>query len=173
MSEIKSLPSARDRRSPAKHWLLLAMRMILGGVFAFSAISKFAAPNALADALVGFEMVPASLALEAAVVLIWHELICGTFMLLGLWTRATTIVLSGMLIVFEIGLASVMIRGLEVNCGCFGQFSETQVGWTTVIRNLVLLGFCLSLLYFGSWKYSLDLVVKVRRRVKKGLPGWR
>ncbi len=173
MTEAESPSGGSERRRPLKHWILLLMRMILGGVFAFSAISKFAAPNALADALIGFQMIPESIALEAAVILIWHELICGIFMLLGLWTRATTIVLSVMLTIFEIGLASVMIRGIEVHCGCFGQFTETQVGWTTVTRNIVLLGFCLSLLYFGSWKYSLDLVVKVRGRVKKGFPGWR
>ena len=131
------------------------------------------APQALADAIVGFDIIPESIALEAAIMLIWLELICGTFMLLGLWARATVIVITGMLTLFEIGLISVVVRGIEVNCGCFGQFSEMQVGWNTIIRNLVQLVFCALLLYYGSWKYSLDLVVKVRRRVKRGLPGWR
>lgn len=168
-----TVPKGRELRRPMRHWLLLLMRMILGGIFAFSASSKFLAPQALADAIVGFEMIPESWALEAAIVLIWHELICGTFMLLGLWTRATAIIISGMLAAFQVGLISVMVRGIEVSCGCFGQFSEMQVGWHTVTRNFILLVFCLMLLYFGSWKYSLDLVVKVRRRIKKGLPGWR
>lgn len=149
------------------------MRMSLGGIFAFSAFTKFAAPQALADAITGFKIIPESIALEVAVILIWHELVCGTFMFLGLWTRATTIVLSVLLILFEAGIASVIVRDMELYCGCFGQFSEMQIGWDTLARNLILLVFCLSLLYFGSWKYSLDLVVKVRRRTKQGLPGWR
>ena len=163
----------KNRRRPHTHWVLFFMRMVLGCVFSFSAWSKIMAPQALADAIVGFDIIPESIALEAAIMLIWLELICGTFMLLGLWARATVIVITGMLTLFEIGLISVVVRGIEVNCGCFGQFSEMQVGWNTIIRNLVQLVFCALLLYYGSWKYSLDLVVKVRRRVKRGLPGWR
>ncbi len=131
------------------------------------------APQALADAIVGFEIIPESIALEAAIMLIWLELFCGIFMILGLWARATVIVITGMLTLFQIGLISVVIRGIEVNCGCFGQFSEMTIGWGTIIRNMVQILFCASLLYYGSWKYSLDLVVKIRRRVKQGLPGWR
>lgn len=165
--------SEKNRRRPLVHWALFSMRMILGGVFSFSAWSKIMAPQALADAIVGFEIIPESIALEAAIMLIWLELICGIFMILGLWARATVIVITGMLTLFEIGLISVVVRGIEVNCGCFGQFSEMAVGWDTIIRNMVQLVFCASLLYYGSWKYSLDLILKVRRRIKKGLPGWR
>jgi uncharacterized membrane protein YphA (DoxX/SURF4 family) len=162
-----------ERRRPWRHWMLFSMRLVLGGIFSFSAWSKIMAPQALADAIVGFDIIPESIALEAAIMLIWLELICGTFMLLGLWARATVIVITGMLTLFEIGLVSVVVRGIEVNCGCFGQFSEMQVGWNTIIRNMVQLVFCALLLYYGSWKYSLDLVVKVRRRIKQGSPGWR
>jgi len=149
------------------------MRMTLGAVFSFSAWTKIMAPQALADAIVGFDIIPESIALKMAIMLIWLELICGTFMLFGLWARATVIVITGMLTLFQVGLISVVVRGIEVSCGCFGQFSEMQVGWGTIIRNFVQLVFCALLLYYGSWKYSLDLVVKVRRRVKQALPGWR
>ena len=120
---------AAERRRPTRHWILFFMRLVLGGIFTFSAWSKIMAPQALADAIVGFDIIPESIALEAAIMLIWLELICGIFMLLGLWARATVIVITGMLTLFEIGLISVVVRGIEVNCGCFGQFSEMQVGW--------------------------------------------
>ncbi len=165
--------AGRDRRRPLTHWILFLMRLTLGAVFSFSAWNKIMAPQALADAIVGFEIIPESIALEAAIMLIWLELICGTFMILGLWARATVIVITGMLTLFEVGLITVVARGIEVNCGCFGQFSEMQVGWSTIIRNMVQLGFCALLLYYGSWKYSLDLVIKIRRRIKVDLPGWR
>ncbi len=162
-----------EKRSPLKHWILFFMRMVIGGVFSSSALTKIMAPQALADAITGFEIIPESIALEAAIMLIWLELICGTFLLFGLWARASVIVITGMLTLFEIGLISVVIRGIEVNCGCFGQFSEMQVGWAAIIRNMVQIIFCAFLLYYGSWKYSLDLVGKVKRRKRKNLPGWR
>ena len=165
--------SGRDRRRPLKHWVLFLMRLVLGAIFSFSAWSKIMAPQALADAIVGFEIIPEGIALEAAMMLIWLELICGTFMILGLWARATVIVITVMLTLFEVGLISVVVRGIDVDCGCFGQFSEMRVGWSTIFRNLIQLLFCALLLYYGSWKFSLDLVVKVKRRVKQDLPGWR
>ena len=174
MDSLLTADSAHpNQRHPLRHWLLLVMRLALGGTFALAAWFKFPAPQALADAIVGFELIHESMALEAAIILIWLEIICGTCMILGLWTRATAIVISGMLIVFQVGLISVVERGIEVNCGCFGQINEMQVGWMTVARNAVLLLICLFLFIVGSWKYSLDLVIKVRRRVKQGLPGWR
>lgn len=162
-----------DMRRPVRHWGLFIMRMILGAVFSFSAWSKIMAPQVLADAIVGFELVPESIALEAAIMLIWLELICGAFMILGLWARATVIVITAMLAIFQAGLVSVILRGIEIDCGCFGQFSEIHVGWSTVLRNTALLLFSATLLYFGAWKFSLDLVLKVRRRTKRNLPGWR
>ncbi len=163
----------KNKRQPLKHWVLFLMRMLLGAVFSYSAWCKILAPQALSDAIVGFEIIPESIALEAAIMLIWLELFCGIFMFLGLWARATVIVITCILTLFEIGLIHVVISGIEVSCGCFGQFSETPVGWSTIVRNMIQILFCALLLYHGSWKYSLDLVVKVRRRVKQNLPGWR
>ena len=162
-----------DRRRPLTHWVLFFMRMALGCVFSYSAWSKITAPQALADAIVGFEIIPNGIALEAAIMLIWLELICGIFMFLGLWARATVILITSMLILFEVGLISVVIRGIEVYCGCFGQFSVTKVGWGVIIRNMIQIVFCALLLYYGSYKYSIDLIIKVRRRIKNNLPGWR
>ena len=58
--------SGKDLRRPARHWLLLVFRMVLGGLFVVSASMKIMAPRALADAISGFQMVPESIALEAA-----------------------------------------------------------------------------------------------------------
>lgn len=165
--------TGRERRNPKKHWMLFFMRIVLGGLFAFAASTKILAPAALADAIGKFEMVPDAVLMEAAVILIWFEMICGVFMLLGLWTRAATIVICGMLAVFLAGMIAAVVRGLDISCGCFGSFFETDVGWKSILRTIVLLSFSLLLLYYGSWKYSLDLVVKVNRRIKAGLPGWR
>lgn len=161
------------KRHPARHLVLFFMRVILGGLFAFAAWGKIFSPFAFRDAIAAFEILPANWCLTAAVILIWHELVCGTFMLLGLWTRAATILMSGMLLTFLFGVTSAVIRGIEISCGCFGSFAETDVGWSALLRISVLLLFSLLLLYFGSWKWSLDLVIKVNRRIKAGLPGWR
>lgn len=163
----------RNQRRPLRHWLLFFLRILLGGVFAFSAWSKLLAPHAFADAIGAFQILPEHLWMIVAVILIWHELICGTFMLLGLWTRATAIVMCVLLGTFLLAVVSAMTKGLEIACGCFGSFSETDLGWPALLRILALLIFSGLLLYFGSWKYSLDLVVKVNQRIRAGLPGWR
>ena len=81
------------------------MRIALGGTFISAAWGKMIDPLNFYLAIVAFDMIPQNTVGVAAMALIWHELICATFMLLGLWTRAATILISGMLGVFLVGFA--------------------------------------------------------------------
>ena len=174
MSETEiPAPSWKKKRHPVRHWILFLMRVVLGGAFVFAAWNKMFAPFNFYMAILKFQMLPVSWVWFAAIALIWSEMICGTFMLLGLWTRAATTLMSGMLAIFLVGIVSAVVRGLDITCGCFGVHSDAAVGWTTILRILLLLVSALLLLYYGSWRWSLDLVIKVHRRVKAGLPGWR
>jgi peroxiredoxin len=51
------------------------------------------------------------------------------------WGAFGALVLLGL---FVAGIASVMIRGREAECHCFGQLHSSRVGWGTLSRNLAL-----------------------------------
>ena len=48
------------------------------------------------------------------------EIVIGSLLILGLFTRAMGIVSGLFFLAFIIGISSAWARGLEINCGCFG-----------------------------------------------------
>jgi peroxiredoxin len=99
----------------AKLWDLAGSRTAMSN---FGLPKWLAAPLGLALPLV--EIVVA-IALIPAASAHWGAL--GALALLGL---------------FVAGIASVMVRGREAECHCFGQLHSSRVGWSTLGRNLVL-----------------------------------
>lgn len=141
-------------RSPALH---LALRLLLGGYFAYASLDKIANPAAFARIVYQWQVagpVPSNL---VAVTLPWVELMAGGLLIAGVWKRASALVVALMLVVFLGAAASVLARGIDVeNCGCVsvaraGPPSDWPpawtkgVGWFLVSRNLVFLGAALAL----------------------------
>ena len=48
------------------------------------------------------------------------EILLGALLLLGLFTRVMALVSVLFFVAFIIGISSAWARGLEINCGCFG-----------------------------------------------------
>lgn len=144
-------------RSPALH---LALRLLLGGYFAYASLDKIANPAAFARIVYQWQVagpVPSNL---VAVTLPWVELMAGGLLVAGVWKRASALVVALMLVVFLGAAASVLARGIDVeNCGCTSLAKvETAapswppawtrgVGWFLMTRNTVLLGAALVLTF--------------------------
>jgi hypothetical protein len=62
----------------------------------------------------------------------------------AIWQRAAALALGGMLAVFTVATLTVLARGVNIECGCFGTGSG-PVGWSTVLRDLAMLGAALML----------------------------
>lgn len=121
-------------------WLSLAARICLGGVFIFASIDKIRYPEPFAQNIDAYEMLPTALINIAAIWLPWLELCCGSLLILGIWVRANAALLGVLLFVFIVALISVIIRGLDISCGCFeAGDSEAMVGWNRVIEDIGLL----------------------------------
>ena len=77
-------------------------------------------------------------------------------MLLGVWSRQSGAVVAGMLLVFTLALGSVLVRGLPVECGCFGGlFGEMKVTWANIARNLVLAACAVAVAIAGGGALAL------------------
>ena len=77
-------------------------QFILGGTFVFASLSKISDPHVFADAIIGYDLIPSSLAYPMAVVLPFLELFIGILIIMDIWTRQCTVVLSALLIIFII-----------------------------------------------------------------------
>src|SRR4030042_7190890 len=75
-------------------WLLLLLRVIVGGVFIWAGALKIVDPLDFAQSIKNYQVVPHSLAFLAAVVLPWVEVLSGAFLIIGLYRRSSALIIS-------------------------------------------------------------------------------
>jgi len=136
---------------------LLACRAAAGGALAVAAVLKIqGGAKVFALSIDSFELVPQALLLPLAYYTPWLELIGGLALVLGLWTRQAAMIVVGIYCVFTIALASVLLRGMDVDCGCFGDiFGDSSVSLLTIGRNLLLLLLSVVPLVFGGGMFAM------------------
>lgn len=140
----------------------LIARLVLGGVFLVAAIDKIAVPDAFAKSINNYHIVPTNLVNFSALLLPWLELLCSIFLIVGVRVKAAASLTSGMLVVFIVAIISAMIRGLDINCGCFSQagVAPTKVGWGKVFEDIGLLVAGIIILFSNGNKFSLESLVE-------------
>ena len=125
--------------------VLLAFRLVLGGLFVYAGAVKVLDPLDFAQNIRNYQLVGQSLSFVAAIVLPWLEILAGLALILGVWTRGAALVVTGLLGFFIVLTAVTMVRGLDVDCGCFGSLSRKS-GWGVILEDLGMLVLGLALL---------------------------
>jgi len=135
----------RDRR------LNLVLRFVIGGLFAYAAFEKVLHPAAFAMAVRGYKLIPFSLSNLFAIAVSWSEIVAATFLILGILTRKAAGAIFILLIVFIIAITTTIVRGMVIDCGCFGEGGATT-SWLLLVRNAALLfGSFLIIRYNDGW----------------------
>ena len=121
--------------------LLLAARLILGGIFVYASIDKIFHPAAFADAVYNYQILPDSLINLTAVFLPWLELVLGGCLIAGVWMQGAALIANILLVAFTGALLFNLARGLDIHCGCFTTGTEAGVSnaWY-VLRDILFLG---------------------------------
>lgn len=147
-------------RSSAYAILALALRLALGGLFFVAAYHKLRDPLTFAEAIMAYRMgLPDAITQLATYAVPWTEVFCAVALVLGLWTRAAAAVFIALIGVFLVGIVSVIVRDLNITCGCFGKFKlycDGAVGWCKVRENLVLAAGAMVLVVWGGGRASID-----------------
>src|SRR5262249_24330786 len=100
-------------------WLTVRVRIALGLIFIVAALPKIVDPPAFAHAVYNYRILPGSLVNLVALTLPWLELLSGLALVLGLFRRAATLVVGGLLLVFLAGISLNLARKNPIDCGCF------------------------------------------------------
>jgi uncharacterized membrane protein YkgB len=107
--------------------------------------------------MAGYRLLPEPLLVPAAYFLPWLELLAGLGLITGLSRRGAALWVNLLLLLFISALASTLIRGLSVDCGCFGTAPIGSGAKEALIRDLVLLPVGLIVLWSerpGPRKYA-------------------
>lgn len=126
--------------------LIIALRLIVGGVFLYAAWTKlpFNQPWQLfAMSIDSYQVLPLTMVEMVARTLPWVELAAGLMLVAGLWLRISAPLVSIMLLVFFALMVRAYAKGMEINCGCFGP--GEMISWRTLLRDGSLLAAALVL----------------------------
>ena len=126
-------------RKKAQRYFLLFLRVSLGLVFVYAGILKIRDPIAFAGSVAAYKLLPYFFNYLVAVTIPWVELTCGLLLIFGYRVRAAAGVTAAMNILFIVLLASTIVRGLDIDCGCFRQGGEKTSAWIAIMRDILFL----------------------------------
>ena len=135
------------------------LRILTGLLFVVSGFIKLMQPyqNFLAT-IQSYEILNSASAVLLARAMPWAEFIVGVFLILGLWSRISMLVLWGFNMVFIGAVGSALIRRLPIQkCGCFGDsFSLTLQQMLCLDIILWLVFMCMTAYFNYARRFSLD-----------------
>lgn len=145
----------------------LISRLVLGGVFLVAGATKALNPGELAASIRTYELgLPEWFVTISAYALPYLEILIGFYLLIGLFTRISAWTTNAMMAVFILALVQGALRGLEIDCGCFG----TAAGggdpgnlWLDAARDVVLLALGLHVALSSLGRFSVDALLRQAR----------
>lgn len=95
------------------------LRIVLGGIFLWASWDKIAQPEAFAGVIGNYQLLPEAMVPLVAIVLPWTEAVCGICLVTGIWAGGAALIINMLVVVFIAALSMNLLRGIDVNCGCF------------------------------------------------------
>jgi len=133
---------------------LILLRLIVGGIFIWAAVTKIADPLSFAQNIRNYRLVGQTLSFATAIILPWLELIAGICLIVGVFPRSSALLVSGLLVFFIILVTVTILRGIDVDCGCFGTFSRKADLWL-ILEDSLWLAMSLVLLFSSENDFCL------------------
>jgi len=141
-------------------WIGLVARLVLGGTLIAAGYLKFDELDKSQMAVRAYELLPIPLANFMGVFLPFFELAVGILLLLGAATRISALASGLLMFAFMIGISQAWVRGLSIDCGCFGGGGQVAPGeadyLTPLLRDTGLTILAIYLTRFPHTKFGLD-----------------
>jgi uncharacterized membrane protein YphA (DoxX/SURF4 family) len=130
-------------------WPYLLVKVALGAVFIWSGSAKLISPGAFADVISRYGLAPEAAVPFLAIGLPVVELLAGAGLVLGV--RGSLAVIAGLLVMFVFVLWFGILKGLEIDCGCFSMAEAAEHGSLerALLRDLVMV---LGVAYLYAWR---------------------
>jgi uncharacterized membrane protein YphA (DoxX/SURF4 family) len=132
----------------------LLARIFLGCVFIYASLDKIVHPELFAEAVYNYQLSPEVAVNLVALWLPWLELLSGSLLLLGVWVHGSSLILSGLMLIFLVALGVNLARGLDIHCGCFTSQGSDPMTILSLMRDSLFLFFALYLF----WLYQIKSV---------------
>lgn len=150
--------------------LSFIFRIIIGGIFLFAGLAKISDPVRFLFTLREFRLFPETILPFLVLYLPWLEFVLGLFVLLGLLYRTGSLLIALLNVIFTGAILSVILRGIEVDCGCFGMLADILnipdlADMKSVLRNTIFIGMCLYIFFVKKTVISLEGYLNKKNKV--------
>ena len=147
-------------RSKFQPWITLLVRIGLGSVLIIAGGLKAVNPQKSAMAVRAYEVLPIPVANLFGFVLPWSEIAIGLLLILGAFVRIAGLLSAAIMLLFILAISQAGLRGLSIDCGCFGGGGKVAQGETKYLAEIFRdIGFMLMGLYayrFPRGKFGID-----------------
>jgi hypothetical protein len=120
----------RTRNNRESH-AYVSFSVIIGAAFLHSGYMHMNFPFAFLSSIMGYSILNGIVAIVLAGALPAMLVILGVWNCAGVNKRLVAPMSSALLFVFAIAQWSALVRGLDIQCGCFG-FENSPISWQTV-----------------------------------------
>jgi uncharacterized membrane protein YphA (DoxX/SURF4 family) len=128
--------------------------MMVGIIFIYAGTDKIANSAYFAGTIQNYQILPDLIINLVAIILPWTELICGILLVTGIWQRSAALIVSILILIFIAAIGSVIIRGLDIECGCFG--SGSSANWGRIVEDIFLVVFSLQIFFYPRSKLAIE-----------------
>ncbi len=144
------------RRVIDNDYFTMLSRLIVGLLFIYASYYKIMDPGSFAKSIWYYHLIPGNLINLIALILPWVELLCGLFLIFGIFYRGAVLLIFLMVAIFILALSSTIIRGIDIDCGCFkAAKSATESAWKSLLFDVGLMILTLQLLLSRSKRWLL------------------
>lgn len=140
----RSRASGRRIKMIKNTYIIFIFRFILGGIFIWSGVMKIVDPLGFAQNIAHYNLFPQTISFFLGLILPWIELFCGLFLITGLFLQASSFLLSALLFSFIILIGTTILRGVNIDCGCFGALS-LKTNFKLLLTDILLLFLALNI----------------------------
>jgi uncharacterized membrane protein YphA (DoxX/SURF4 family) len=121
--------------------------IILAGVFIAAALPKINDVAKFALNIDQFQILPSAVVTLLALSLPWIELVVGLGLVIPQVQKTSRRLCVALLLLFTAVHMSALLRGLDIQCACFGEESFGSSASEALVRNVFLLALAIVILY--------------------------
>ncbi len=131
-------------------YLIFVLRFFIGFIFVYSGIEKISNPSAFSEAILNYKIINLEISNMVSIVLPWFELLVGVLFIFKINVKENIVIIGILLLTFNLLIAIAILRGLNIDCGCFGTSYGVKVGILKLAENFGLFLICCYLYYFSK-----------------------
>lgn len=131
-------------------YLFWTAKFAIGFVFIFAGIEKIAEPLTFSDSIANYKMLPIAVVNFFAIAIPWIEVVSGILLIFDKFVKENAFIFNLLITFFTLMVLLAVIRGLDIDCGCFGTADAQKVGFQKISENIGLIILGLYVYFFAD-----------------------